>query len=203
MELDELLRETGARWRAAQPGASDYDLGRRVAPQRPPRRQLRWATALVAATVLLGLVGTAWVAHRVVAEPAATPLASPTAPGDLVGQWYASVSRTQTRSAHADLVGDWMLVLDATGKARLSQFSGPIDVLSGPVDVTGSWRMSGSTVTFTLPVPGCAPGDVAYRVVRSALHPELLELTEVPGSDSCVARTIVLDGHWTASPASG
>ena len=100
MQVDELLRETGARWRAAQPDAPDYDFGRRVAPQRPPRRQLRWATALVAATVLLGLVGTAWVAHRIVAEPAATPLASPTAQADqLVGHWYASVSR------HADALG--------------------------------------------------------------------------------------------------
>jgi hypothetical protein len=194
MDLDELLHESGRRWRAAQPSAPDYDLPATLAHQQPGWRRPRWRTA--AATVALAALVVVFLFDRASTpdRPAPRPDSSTLSADQVAGTWHSTVTVTQARRQHHDLVGDWVLVLDPAGSARLSLVGGPIDAL-------GRWRMVGTQVHFTLPFPGCSSAVSTYQPTLSLLHTGLLELVDVPDEETCVPRALVLDGHWFANPS--
>jgi hypothetical protein len=201
MNLEELLHDSGNHWRAAQPPVPDYNLPglltRRQAGWRPPR----WTPA-AASVAVVALVAAIFFFHQAVAPsgPAPSPGSSASNSGtlssnQLTGTWYSTVSVTQARRQHHNLVGDWVLVLDPNGSARLSQ-------VGGAIDVVGRWRLTGTQVQTRLAFPGCSSADGAYTPALSTLHPGLLELVDVPNRESCVPRAVVLDGHWFTTPSS-
>ena len=201
MDLDELLHDSGKRWRAAQPPVPDYDLPGMLTRRRSAWRQARWTPA-AASIMVVALVAVVFLLHQAFTssspapDPGSSASNSPALSSDqLAGTWYSTVSVTQARRQHHNLVGDWVLVLDPDGSARLS-------LVDGAVDAAGRWRLTGTQVQLTLPFPGCSSADSAYTPALSTSHPGLLELVDVPSQETCVPRALVLDGHWFTYPGS-
>ena len=200
MDLDQLLFESGARWRQAQGPGPRLDVERLVTDQRPTESR-RWWTAMTAAAVVLATVAAVFFVRQAV-EPTVTratpapPVAIPSGvtPGQLFGTWYHAVSLTMARTQHRTLVGRWVLTLDPGGSARLAR-------VDGTVNVPGRWSLSAGTLALTLPLTGCTDAASDYRPDRSTLTSGLLEL--VPGDEPCQARAIVLGGHWFSTPSPG
>lgn len=200
MDVDQLLTESGARWREATPPPRAYDVEALVfdgvpSIQRGWRLTVTAAVAAAAAVVaLVALVGHL-LAAPALPQPGSSP--SPSSPvvrsSQLVGTWYATVSPTMARAAHRDLVGDWTLSLDEDGTARLSHIH-TADALRG------HWRLSAATLTVSIPVTGCTTGEGSYEPTMSTLHPGLLTLVPIPGAEACTARALVLGGHWQPGP---
>ncbi len=201
MDLDELLHDSGNHWRAAQPPVPEYNLPglltRRRAGWRPPR----WTPAAASAAVV-ALLAAIFFLHQAFTPsgPAPSPGSSASNSGalssdQLTGTWYSTVSVTQARRQHHNLVGDWVLVLDPNGSARLS-------LVGGAIDAAGRWQLTGTQIQLTLPFPGCSSADSAYAPTLSTLHPGLLDLVDVRNRETCVPRAVVVDGHWFTNPSS-
>ena len=200
MDIDAKLRETADRWRLAQPPAPGIDFEMLLVTGAKRRRRPWWVIAAAGAAAVLVAVSlllhAAVTSTRTPSVPATSASDAPTMASDqIVGTWYASVTLTQTRARHKQLVGDWIMTLDAQGGVRLSR-------AQGAFDLPGRWQLSGSTLEFSIPFTGCASAQSSYTATLSELHTGLLELVDVPGTEDCVARSLVLDGHWFLNPTS-
>ena len=200
MDLDQLLSESGARWRQAQGPAPRLDVERLITDQLMTRRHQRSAAIAAAAAVMVTVAASFLIQHRaeptVIPSPSTPPVSSTSGitPGEVTGTWYHTVSPTMARSQHRSLVGDWVLTLGLGGSARLAR-------VDGTVHVTGRWSLTEGKLALALPVTGCTDAASDYRADRSTLHSGLLEL--IPGDEGCLARAILLGGHWFTTPSPG
>jgi hypothetical protein len=203
MDIDQLLRESGARWRQAQPPSSGYDVEALVSAGRASGGR-RWqltvtaAVAAAAAAVAAVIVASHMIAVPAVPRPASSPVPSLSAVSQdqVVGTWHSTVSPTIARARHRNLVGDWILSLDRDGTARLRH-------VNTTVDLRGQWRLSGTKLTLSVRLAGCPVGEATYQPERSTLHPGMLSLFPVDGAESCTARALVLTGEWQRGSGAG
>ncbi|TDD60044.1 hypothetical protein E1263_12350 [Kribbella antibiotica] len=183
-EVDELLMQTGAQWRAEQPSAPEPDLERITRQERRPKR---WVPALAAASVVAVAAVTLTVLPDTGGAPAATPPAAPVtlpAAGPQIVESVA-VGNEQAGSSDALLVRDGAKVR-VSGQVIAAPNTAPVFCPSRPVPTIG--YLPGKA-----PAPSCPEGlKVTLKGVNVSL---LTDLETVQGVQTGRA---TLTGIWTA-----
>jgi hypothetical protein len=168
-DIDRLLTEDGARWRATQPAPPEPDRTRLTRPVRSRWQPLAAAAAVVA--VAAGAIGVA-AAHRS-AGPPATPVAS----GDPGG----ALAPVDTVVRDGDRVRGWGLVVALPGR--------PVRLCSGSRPQA---RPDGGAVVVPRQQPGYCPVGVTLRGV------DLARLTDREEQSGVVWGTAEITGVYRA-----
>jgi hypothetical protein len=186
-EVDEMLMQAGAQWRAEQPSAPEPDLDRITHDGRKPKR---WVPALAAASVVAVAAVTLTVLPDTASRPAATPPAA--APATLPAAGPApqivesvAVGNEQAGASDALLVRDGARVR-VSGEVIAAPNTDPVFCPSRPVPMIGY-------------LPGNAPAPTcpdALKVTLKGVNISLLsDLETVQGVQTGRA---ALTGIWTA-----
>jgi len=185
-DMDDLLRDAGARWRAANPGSTttvDFET------PRGTERRNRWLIAAAAAVVVAAVgIGGTWLGTHHDHHQGAGPLAGPpdTHHGLIGTHWQLLFANSANPNSAPDVTATGYPALDIKADGTMTAGDG-CNTISGPAAVEGSTIRFGDLATTAI---GCVDAGVTARaaiidnVLRGTVTWSVTDTGATPGPGS-------------------